>query len=464
MSRAALARLFVAALLVRAAFLLAEPHARTIGDEGLWRQMAREIESEEVAFSPLKTKLLSHPPLYPYFLAGSVHVLGSFQAVKWVQVLLGALLVPAVALVAKGAGGPRVGLGAGWIAAAYPELVWHSAHFWSEALLLTLLWWGMERVLAADARGGSWAAIAAGLLWGLATLTRETLLYFVPLVGLWLAWKRPRGRRPAALFLLACAFTVGQWTLRNYIVFGAFVPVATRGSLMLLLGNTDRPWDEVSAETSRLGPVAGPRQAFAEAIREGLSHPPAWYPRKVWREMAALWGVNNLSVIHLQSEAYGTLPPWANAVASAATIVPYLGLVALAVLGAAGTRVDRTRVLLLGFFLGYTLLHAAAFGFPRFRLPLLPVLFLLAAEGWIRLREGPSLGWRRTLGAVGLAAVATLVLAPSLLATWRHPFLSFRGAPAPPGPEGSAGSGSSGVRHVPSTSESAGQSNPFRRA
>lgn len=421
MSRAALVRLFVAAFVLRAVFLLVEPPARRIGDEGLWRQMAREIASEEVGFSPFRTRLLSHPPLYPYFLAASVRLLGTFQAVKWAQVLLGALLVPAVALVAARAAGPRVGLVAAIMAAGYPELVWHGTHFWSEALLLTLLWWGFDRALAADARGAVGAAVLAGLLWGLAILTRETLLYFVPLVGLWLAWRRPAGRRLAAAFLLACVVTVGPWTWRNYVVYGSFVPVATRGGLMLLLGNTDRPWEEVTAEVGALGPVAGPREAFAQAIREATSHPLGWYPRKVLREMAAFWGVNNLSVIHLQNEAYGPLPAWANRLASALSIVPYLALLALAVLGAAGTGLDRARVLLLGFLVGYTLLHAAAFGFPRFRLPLLPVLFLLAAEAWNRLREGAPLGRRRKLAAVALGLVAAVVLAPSVAAAWRHP-------------------------------------------
>jgi hypothetical protein len=421
-----LLRLFFAALLVRVVFLLVEPPARTIGDEGLWRQRAREIASEEVGFSPFRTQLLSHPPLYPYFLAGMVRLLDTFQAVKWVQVLLGALLVPAVALVATRAGGSRVGLLAGAMAALYPELVWHCTHFWSEVLFLTLLWWSFERVLAADARGRLADAVAAGLLWGLATLTRETVLYFAPLVGLWLAWRRPAGRRLAAAFVLACVIVVAPWTARNYLMFDSFVPVATRGGYMLLLGNTDRPWEEVSAEYGSFGPVEGPRRAAAQAIREATSHPPAWYPRKLWREMAAFWGVNNLSVIHLQYEAYGPLHAWTNRLASALSIVPYLALVALAVLGAAGTSLSRDRVLLLGFGLGYSLLHVAVLGFPRFRLPLLPILFLLAAEAWIRLREGPALGRRQRLIAVVLALAAAFVLAPSLAATWRHPIFSVR--------------------------------------
>ncbi len=427
-SRATLARLFLAALAVRAAFLLLEPRSLQMGDEGMWRHMARELASAEVGFSPFRTRLLSHPPLYPYFLAVMIRLVETFQHVKWAQVLLDALLVPAVALVAARLSGPRVGVLAAAMAALYPELVWHSTHFWSEVLLLPLLWWGFERVLAADARGRSGAAVVGGLLFGLAILTRETLLYFAPLVAIWLAWRRPLRIRLGAAFLLACALVVAPWTCRNYAMFGAFVPVANRGDIKVLLGNTDRPWEEIDREYSRFGPVEGPRRALAEGLREAWSHPLPWYPRKAFREMAAYWGVNNLSVIHLENQAYGSLPARTSRLAAAVTIVPYVALVAFAAVGAAGTRLDRARVLALGFALLYTLAHVVVFGFPRFRLPVLPVLFLLSAEAWIRLRDGPPLGRRRTLAAVALAVFAASVLFPSLVDTWRHPV--FRTAPA----------------------------------
>jgi hypothetical protein len=428
MTREALLRLFLAALVVRALFLLVEPRARTIGDEGMWRQMARDVASEEVAFSPMRSRLVSHPPLYPWFLAASVTLLGTFQAVKWVQVVLGALLVPAVALAGARFSGPRVGRLAGILAVVYPELVWHSVHFWSEVLFLPLLWWSFERALAADDRRAVVPAAAAGLLWGLATLTRETVLYFAPFVALWFVWRRASGWPRAAAFLLASVLVVGPWTLRNQMLFGGFIPVATRGSLHLLLGNTDRPWEEVRSEFRLDDPVEGNRWAFREALREATSHPPSWYSRKVVRDLVGFWGVNSLPVIHLEYEAYGGLSPSAARFAAALSIAPYLVLMGFAVLGLAGSRLDRPRLLVYGFSLGYLLMHHLAFGFPRFRMPLVPVLFVLAAEARVRLREGPPLSSRRRLAAATLAVATAGILALSVVETWRHPV--FHAAPA----------------------------------
>jgi len=188
-----------------------------------------------------------------------------------------------------------------------------------------------------------------------------------------------------------------------------------------VLGNTERPWDEVTAEYEGLGPMARNERAIGEAVREATSHPLLWYPRKVLRELVAFWGVNNLIVIHLQKQAYGPLGVATKVAVAALTVAPYLVVLGLAAIGAAAGARGRGRALLLVFLLGYTALHVLAFGFPRFRLPLLPILFVLAAEAWVRLREGPTLSrpQRRLALLVGLAIAVVVV--PSVWETARHP-------------------------------------------
>src|SRR5713226_2565865 len=183
--------LTVAGLLVRVAFLLIEPATAPVADETVWTTWgAQVLASPEVSFSPIRFRLIFHPPLYPYFIGASYALFGSLQAVKALQAVVGALLVPAVGGVGRWAFGRREGLAAAAVTALYPELVWFSVHFWAETLFLTLLWWGFERMLAADKKGSVRTAALAGLLFGLATLTRETLLYFVPLAALWLAFRK----------------------------------------------------------------------------------------------------------------------------------------------------------------------------------------------------------------------------------------------------------------------------------
>ncbi len=420
--RSPLLWLFLAALLVRGAFVALEPPARRTGDEGLWKKMGLELASPEVGFSPWRSRLISHPPLYPYLIGGLVAGFGTIDALKWAQVLLGALLVPAVGRIGGDAYGRRVGILAAAFAAFDPVLVWQAAHLWSELLFLALLWWGFERLAAADRRASAGAAALAGICWGFAILARETVFCFAPFVALWLVWRRPPAIRRAAAFLLACAIVVAPWAYRNQQLFGSALPIATRGTLNLWKGNADRPWDEVHERYGRFGSeLEKHRQAGREAWRAIVAQQPAWVFKKLVREIPALWGVNNLVIIHLENEAYGPLPRAANRVVAATTVLPYVALLALAVWGLAAVPLRRIEVLLVGFLVAYTGMHVVAFGFPRFRLPVMPIVYLLAALGWVRLSEGPPLGAARRLLAGALAVCLGLVVAQSLAETLRHP-------------------------------------------
>src|SRR4051794_30654498 len=118
-----LAVLTVAALAVRAAFLLCEPATHAVGDERTWTDWALNLSSARVGFSPLRIHLIFYPPVYPYFLAVLYKMTGTFQGAKWVQAVVGALVVPAVGLAGARAFSARVGTVAAAIVAFYPELV-----------------------------------------------------------------------------------------------------------------------------------------------------------------------------------------------------------------------------------------------------------------------------------------------------------------------------------------------------
>src|SRR5262245_5506231 len=135
------------AFVVRVLFLLLEPATSPVADERTWIDWARNLASDKVGFSPFRTRLVFYPPLYHYMIAVLETATGGLASVKWAQAVLGALLVPAVGRVGILAFGEAGGLAAAAITAFYPDLIWFSAHFWSETLFLTLLWWAIERVL-----------------------------------------------------------------------------------------------------------------------------------------------------------------------------------------------------------------------------------------------------------------------------------------------------------------------------
>jgi hypothetical protein len=406
-----------AGLVVRTAFLLLEPHAEFAGDEPTWIFLGVQgLAKLRRPFSPLGSPILFYPPGYPYFL-GALHALfGTLQAVKWVQVFLGALLVHAVGRVGFLAFSPRVGLAAAGMAAFYPELVWFSTHFWSETLFLVLLWWAFERTLLSRRSDRLGVSVSAGLLWGLAALTRETALYFIPFAALWLLLERRA--RAAAAFLVAASLTVAPWTLRNWIVFGAFVPVSTFGAHALWQGNTLLTIDEFYRRTDSVpGPIAQYHLAREEGIRAIRERQPLWLLEKIGHEMPLLWGPETHISVLLDNRAYGPLGSVTRDVVRATSVLPYLAVVCGALPGLVALSLEGESVLLVLFFFYYNALHVVSYGQDRFRLPVMPVLFLAAAMAWTAYRGGtfPRLGpWRRALlWALALATVA--VVLPGLL-------------------------------------------------
>jgi len=453
--RARLAWLTLLGLAVRALWVAVEPSTSPQADETMWLTWGTEVlPSPEVAFSPLELRFVFHPPLYLYFLGVPFALTGSLEAVKYLQCVVGALLVPAVGLLGlrsfEEPAGERAGLLAALFAALYPELVWFAAHFWAETLFAVLLWWAIERLVASDATGSSVAAVGAGLLWGLSVLTRETVLYFVPFAALWLAWRRPGGSRRAALFVCASLVVVLPWTVRNWRVFGAFVPVSTAGALNLWQGNTRLSREQVYEEYWAVhGRIPKYEHARSRAIEAILARQPLWIVEKLRSELPEFWAAHAQPIVHIERGAYGPIRRPLALAAVAIVLAPYLAALALFVLGLASPGLGRAAGLVLAFLAFYVLLHVVAHGYPRYRLPAMPAVLLLAAHGLASWSAPPraAVDRRQLRAALATGLVLALSVAPSLVGwltkPWPPPWFEGMGvesgheaAPGDEAPEG----------------------------
>jgi hypothetical protein len=458
--------LAAAAFVVRVAFITLEPGSKLAGDEWTWYRLAvghGGVASEKMEFSPLRNRhILFYPPGYPYFI-GAVHMLAGGvlaspdrdaplppppRAVKYLQAALGAALVLVIGRIGAGVFGLRTGMTAAIVTALYPDLVWLSAHYWSETLFLALMWWAMERVLAADGGEGIRRSLAAGLVWGLAVLTRETALYFMPVAAAWLAWGRAaEGRRRAAAFAAATLLIVAPWTYRNWKVFGAFIPVSIQGGQNLFQGNTPIERDttyEIVGEAE--DQVEGYRKAMRLGIRAILDRQPWWIFEKLRDEMPNFWEADNLALIHIKrgrDDPPGGYGPHTTVtaawLAAAVTLLPYLLVLAAFVIGVRDLPLTRPVVLLLLFLLYTNAIHIVTHGFARYRLPAIPVVFLIAGWGLCAAaaERRSSRGRRALAAAIALVLVACVI--PSLRKTASHPAFGGRGTDAiAPADEGAA--------------------------
>jgi len=112
--------------------------------------------------------------------------------------------------------------------------------------------------------------VRAGLVLGLAILSRATVALFALPAAAWLGWTAPEGgrRRAAAgiaLFLGTAAVVVLPWTARNYLVLDRFVFVTTDSAELFWRGNNPRATGTALLRDGR--PVfAGAPEDFRRAV------------------------------------------------------------------------------------------------------------------------------------------------------------------------------------------------------
>ncbi len=323
------AALFVLALLVRGLFL-ADDAAVLLTPEQDGTRMARRydesalsiLRGEGVLFpanpDPTRTGLASRPPGYPLFLASVYSSLGrSFLVVAAVQDVLASLAVVAVFLFGRRVHGLAAGLLAGLLAAISPHLAATSNLILADAIaplpVLLAFWVALPVVQdASPARNHLVRLTAMGLLIGLAIWLRPNVLLLGPFAAFFLFFLMGRSRRAlgsAALVALSSLIVVAPITLRNWLVFGEFVPVSINGGITLWQGVADagghaygaRVWDKqvMAEEAERYGRpdylrwwaepegIARDRDRYRRAM-EVIRARPIWYAQAMARRMAMM--------------------------------------------------------------------------------------------------------------------------------------------------------------------------------
>jgi 4-amino-4-deoxy-L-arabinose transferase-like glycosyltransferase len=368
----------------------------------------------------------AHPPGWPYLLGAAYAVTGHDTALdqrrawdrtpavgrhraggrlrralaaahrRWLvgrllNALLGAVAVGLAGLLGLELFSPAVGVTAAALAAVAPPLPVIGLSLLSEPLFIVL---ELAALLAAAryrrTRRLPWA-LAAGVLGGLATLTRANgaVLLAPLLVAAWprRAGRSPRGFAPAAA--LACAFvlTVVPWTVRNAAELHAFVPVSTDlGRTLAGTYNATAPANDFMwrspARVSRAARTAGAGRGEAArsaaltrlALRYIAAHPLAVPEATAW---------NTYRMLELYPDSRAILGSDVGSPRLATiSVAGFAVLLALALLGAC-TRTARRAPAFLWLTPLLLWLSTAPFAvnFSRFRSPIDPFLVLAAACG-----------------------------------------------------------------------------------
>jgi len=395
--------IFAGALLLRLAFVLwapGEPAADGIFYRAYGEHIARGWGYVDLDGSPVVRWM----PGWPLLLGGLYRVFGSGTLVAG---LANAVCDAATAALVAALGARlfrrRVGLVAGGLYACWPGMIFLCASHMSE-LLFNLLLVGtlLLTVSACGAETRRTARFAAvGLCLGVAALVKAEPLIVAPAILLTL-WLTRRGGadflRASAAVLLVTAAVLAPWTMRNYLEFDRFLPTAASGGIGVYLANhpgatggqdlranralQQRFRRENAAMTAIARNDAGWRDAWAfvranpgEELRivanklrltylgdaRGAKLARGLGPEESWH-----LGTDTWRLLRLVSDGY------------------WFAMLGLALVGFTTLRAWKPTaapLLLLGVLAPWFCLHLVLLGGPRYHVPQIPALAILAACG-----------------------------------------------------------------------------------
>ena len=420
--------MFAVALLLRVAYAwlvhgpAAQPSSDSLTYDTIAWNLARGMGFQLIGSHGLYPTAFA-PPGLPFALSLLYRAIGHwFFGAVLLMCAFGALVPPLVRHLGRDMFGPAAGRISGWLAACHPLLVFFSGYVMTESLFSVELLLGLIVSVAWIKEPLAGRALGAGLLWGVAALTRPTALALPLLVAAW-AWG-PLGlglapaerRRQAALLLLGTALVVGPWTLRNAVRLHAFVPITSHGGRTLLDANNPIVWDDPSLRGGNIGTLAREpwasryrglseveldRRAGSDAMAFIASRPGDW-PRvavakvlRFWRWSAITpstgsWASESATLAR-RLTALDPLLPWS---------IAFFPLCAWGLVRTFRGPRRHFQLLPLWIIAAFTLSAIVYWGALRLRVPIEPLVILYAGAGVA------DLMWRARLRRAGLALVS----------------------------------------------------------
>lgn len=327
-----------------------------------------------------------YQPFYPLMLTAIRAVFG--EAIVWIRIVQ-ALLSAATVFVSMLIARRWISAYAGWIAglvmALYMPMILESGILYTETTYTFLLTLSAYLFLEATDRKGWKPAMLAGAALALAALTREIILYFVPVMAAWLAWTR-RSWKPAVLLLIPILMAFGAMSVRNRIVAESAAPDVQVPAIA-------KNYDKV---------------IFESKFRELAFSPSRWplYAEGAWRffrfpfRLLDVSSDVSLKQALLDRDWKALREGWDGFAVKGFLVAFEWFLVAMAAVGAVRGQADkRFKAVALGliFYAMATILlrtvgHVRGFDafepLARYRFPTEPLIILLAAAGIERLSRG----------------------------------------------------------------------------
>lgn len=419
----ALLALFLFALILRVIFVvILDPSPDVSGGDANWyMQNGRHLMTTGKTRGPLQTA-----PIYPVFVgtvqvlvpgwpeSGTHYTFAEMQVVRLIQSALGASLCVFITLLGRRLLSVRAGWIAGIALAFNPALIIEAGNPATESIFLWCMFAGLTLYALAQDRP-TWRYLAmAGLLFGLATLTRAVFLLFPLGIVLHLfLMHRDHWKRLAAVLLVTYGAVIATWTAYNLIVWNRIV-IGGEGIVSFIYQGTENKGapDEID-EILGVGDQDDRAEKMKTAIQNNIfGDPVGWAWHRIKNLGKAYLQPHNTNYFAGESIRYAaqdwvrndhTLDGLRDLIQIDAfwqKLAIYLFHFGALGLGALGMVLQwrnwRDLLPLYGVILYFTGIHLLLLALPRYLFPMLPAYTLFAAgvvsAGWSCLRRQSASG------------------------------------------------------------------------
>ncbi|MBN1482209.1 hypothetical protein EH223_08125 [candidate division KSB1 bacterium] len=397
--------ILIVSLGIRLGFiLLLKPNGFYLGDTRHYDAAARHLLAGE-GFG----EKYSRSPAYPVFMALIYWSFGrSFLAVRFIESLLGLVLVVTIYFIANKAFNETVAVLSAALASLFPHFIILTGLLYSTNLFTVLLAGSIYFMLKSEENNDLRYLILSSVCAGLATLTIPSMFFILPLWLFWLVLSRQHTKQVnlfrTLLFSFIIAAMLTPWTVLNHQKYNRLILVrplthTSFPNLADLDAQNERIKNGFSetteylkthpngSEADKISHILGnyvkhPLQAVKYMMSE-IIHFWALYPDRLDTPSRALQ-----KKISIEDFRYVSLP---NGVWKMVTIISIIVLLPIFLFAIPGVvlscPLDRKKGLLLltivGMSVGYSLVYAEV----RYRIPIEPYVLMFTAVGLVRCFE-----------------------------------------------------------------------------
>lgn len=350
------------------------------------------------------------PPLYPAFLAGVYQIfdIQNYQAVRLIQAMLGLLTAFLLYRLGKDVESRRLGLWLAGFFCFYPSMLGTANLLLTETLFTLLLCTACYAIVLFYKHDSLWCLGGAGILLGLAALTRSVVWLSPPFLALFVffTWKASFSRRlwGAALLVVSFAAVIAPWSFRNSQLEKTFVVVDTMGGRNFMMGNYRytplyRSWDAIGLEGEKSWhyEVAG-KYSEDERISQGaidklalklglefVRENPGLTLKRDLIKFFDFWGLERELIAGVGRGFWGGMPSWgilllAGLIFGSYALAMVMGIFGMMMVPLGDGRFKWFFLLVIAYVCG---MHTLVFAHSRYHLPIMPLVLLFAANAWI---------------------------------------------------------------------------------